>query len=134
MDSRWLMPRLTLAHLEQIAKGPYLRPVLEERGAFQVVGLTTLVKRDRSFIADLWDLLHQELANCAKPVVAGIELTAPLKVGDKIAIKGHTTDLELTVESMQVQNANVQEGKPGDEVGIKVPDRVRRGDYVYKIT
>jgi AraC family transcriptional regulator len=71
LDSRWLMPRLTLAHLEQIAKGPYLRPVLEERDAFQVVGLTTLVKGDRSVIADLWDLLHQELANCAGPGVAG---------------------------------------------------------------
>jgi AraC family transcriptional regulator len=71
IDSRWLMPRLTLAHLEQIAKGPYLRPVLEERDAFRVVGVTTVVKSDRSVIADLWDLLHQELANCAKPGVAG---------------------------------------------------------------
>jgi AraC family transcriptional regulator len=71
MDSRWLMPRLTLAHLEQIAKGPYLRPVLEERDAFRVVGVTTLVKSDRSAIPDLWTLLHQELANCAEPVATG---------------------------------------------------------------
>ncbi len=69
----------------------------------------------------------------ARPVVAGIELTANLKVGDKIHIKGHTTDLELVVESMQIQNVNVTEGKPGDAVGIKVPDRVRRGDKVYKV-
>jgi translation elongation factor EF-1alpha len=70
----------------------------------------------------------------ARPVVAGIELTANLKVGDKIHIKGHTTDLELVVESMQIQNVNVTEGKPGDAVGVKVPDRVRRGDTVYKVT
>ena len=70
----------------------------------------------------------------ARPVVAGIDLTAPLKVGDKIHIKGHTTDLELTVESMQIQNVNVNEGKRGDAIGIKVPDRVRRGDTVYKVT
>ena len=70
----------------------------------------------------------------ARPVVAGIDLTAPIKVGDRIAILGHTTDMELTVESLQIQNADVQEAKPGDEVGIKVPDRVRRGDCVYKIT
>ena len=70
----------------------------------------------------------------AKPVVAGIDLTAPIKVGDRIAIRGHTTDMELTVESLQIQNADVQEAKAGDEVGIKVPDRVRRGDCVYKIT
>jgi translation elongation factor EF-1alpha len=70
----------------------------------------------------------------ARPVVAGIELTANLKVGDKIHIKGHTTDLELVVESMQIQNVNVTEGKPGDAIGVKVPDRVRRGDKVYKAT
>jgi selenocysteine-specific translation elongation factor len=70
----------------------------------------------------------------AHPVVAGIELTGSLKVGDKIKIKGHTTDLELTVESMQIHNQVVEEAKNGDSVGIKVPDRVRRGDTVYKIT
>lgn len=70
----------------------------------------------------------------AKPVVAGIILANTLKTGDKIHIKGHTTDLELTVGSMQINNANVTEGKAGDAVGIKVPDRVRAGDKVYKIT
>ena len=70
----------------------------------------------------------------AHPVVAGIELTAPLKVGDKIRIKGHTTDLELTVDSMQINNVNVTEAKAGDSIGVKVPDRCRAGDSVYKIT
>ena len=70
----------------------------------------------------------------AKPVVAGITLTGTLKVGDKIHIKGHTTDLELNVESMQINNANVTEGKAGDAIGVKVPDRVRAGDHVYKVT
>ena len=70
----------------------------------------------------------------ARPVVAGIELTGTLKVGDKIQIKGHTTDMELVVESMQINNVDVNEAKPGDSVGIKVPDRVRRGDRVYKVT
>ena len=70
----------------------------------------------------------------AHPVVAGIELTDTLKAGDTIHIQGHTTDMELTVQSMQVNNANVTEGKAGDAIGIKVPDRVRRGDKVYKVT
>jgi len=70
----------------------------------------------------------------AHPVVAGIELTGSLKVGDKIQIKGHTTDLEFEVESMQIHNEVVDEAKKGDSIGIKVPDRVRRGDTVYKIT
>ena len=70
----------------------------------------------------------------ARPVVAGIELSKTLKTGDRIHIKGHTTDLEFTVNSMQINNADVTEAKAKDLVGIKVSDRVRRGDTVYKVT
>ena len=70
----------------------------------------------------------------ARPVVAGIELTASLKVGDKIHIKGHTTDLEFNVNSMQINNVDVNEAKAGDSVGVKVSERVRGGDTVYKVT
>jgi selenocysteine-specific translation elongation factor len=70
----------------------------------------------------------------ARPVVAGIEMSGSLKLGDKIHIKGHTTDMEITVNSMQINNVNVTEAKAGDSVGIKVNDRVRRGDAVYKVT
>ena len=70
----------------------------------------------------------------AKPVVAGIELSGTLRIGDRIHIKGTTTDMELTVESMQIERVSITEGKPGDLVGIKVLDRVRRGDKVYKVT
>jgi putative protease len=69
----------------------------------------------------------------SRAVVAGVELIASLRAGEKIHIKGHTTDLELTVESMQIHNANVSEARPGDSIGVKVPDRVRRGDRVYKV-
>ncbi len=70
----------------------------------------------------------------AHPVVAGIELIGTLKMGDKIHIKGHTTDLELVVNSVQVNHANVSEAKAGDSIGVKVTDRVRSGDKVYKVT
>lgn len=70
----------------------------------------------------------------AHPVVAGIELNAPIKVGDKLHIKGHTTDLECDVASMQVNNVDVKQANAGDDVGIKVTDRVRKGDLVYKFT
>lgn len=69
----------------------------------------------------------------ARPVVAGIEMIGNLKLGDKIHITGHTTDIEMVVDSMQINNVNVTEAKPGDSVGIKVPDRVRRGDTIYKV-
>ena len=68
------------------------------------------------------------------PVVAGIELSGTLKVGDKIHIKGHTTDMELNVDSMQIDNVNVQEAGAGDSIGIKITDRARRGDTIYKVT
>ena len=70
----------------------------------------------------------------ARPVVAGIELSAPLKLGDRIRIKGHTTDLELVVDSLQINNVDVKQAKAGDAVGVKVPDRVRRGDRVYRLS
>ncbi len=70
----------------------------------------------------------------SRPVVAGIELTALLKVGDRIHITGHTTDMELTIDSMQINNVDVKEAKAGDSVGVKLSDRVRRGDKVYKVT
>ena len=69
----------------------------------------------------------------ARPVVAGITLNGTLNLGDKIHIKGHTTDLELTVTSMQINNANVNTAKAGDAIGIKLTDRVRPGDKVYKV-
>jgi translation elongation factor EF-1alpha len=70
----------------------------------------------------------------AHPVVAGIDMTGSLKVGDKIHIKGHTTDIEMDVASMLIENKNVTKAKKGDSVGIKVPERVRPGDIVYKVS
>lgn len=70
----------------------------------------------------------------ARPVVAGISLTAALKKGDRIHIVGHTTDLEMTVDSMQIDNASVEQAKAGESVGVKVPDRVRHGDTVFKVS
>ncbi len=69
----------------------------------------------------------------AHPVVAGIELSGELNIGDLIRIKGHTTDIELTVSSIQIDNNSVLSAKAGDAVGIKVTERVRPGDTVYKI-
>jgi len=69
----------------------------------------------------------------ARPVVAAIELTGDLRVGDKVHIKGRTTNLELDISSMQIDNVPVEEAKTGDSIGVKVSERVRKGDTVYKI-
>ena len=65
--------------------------------------------------------------------VAGIDLEGTLRVGDTIHIKGHTTDLEQVVESIQIEHEQAQEAKAGDAIGVKVPDRCRGGDLVYKV-
>lgn len=70
----------------------------------------------------------------ARPVVAGVELSGTLKIGDKIHIKGATTDMELAVESMQIDRVSITEGKADDLIGIQIAERVRRGDMVYKVT
>ncbi|MFC1999113.1 translation elongation factor-like protein [Chloroflexota bacterium] len=69
----------------------------------------------------------------AHPMVAGVRLTGPVKIGDKIHISGHTTHLVFDVDSMQVHNHPIIEAKAGDSVGIKVPDRVRHRDTVYLV-
>jgi translation elongation factor EF-1alpha len=66
--------------------------------------------------------------------VAGIELTDTLAVGDRVHIQGHTTDFEQEVTSMQIMHQDVAEAGPGDDVGVKVQSRARRGDHVYKVT
>ncbi|MEM2142174.1 MAG: translation elongation factor-like protein [Candidatus Thorarchaeota archaeon] len=65
--------------------------------------------------------------------VAAIMLESKLKVGSKIRIRGNTTNFEQTVESMEVDRKAIKEGAPGQEVAIKVKDRVREGDEVILI-
>lgn len=65
--------------------------------------------------------------------VAAVEVTAgTVSVNETLHIKGHTTDLEIKVDSMQIENESVNEAKQGDSIGLKVPERVRRKDKVYK--
>ena len=65
--------------------------------------------------------------------VAVIELTATVSVGDRILIKGPTTNLEQTVDSMEIEHEKVQKAGAGQSIGLKVKDRVRETDVVYKI-
>lgn len=62
-----------------------------------------------------------------------IDLKDGLKVGDKIKIKGHSSDIEQDVDSIQIDHKDVEDAKKGDVVGLKVADKVREGDKVYKV-
>ncbi|UCC91749.1 MAG: translation elongation factor-like protein [Candidatus Aenigmatarchaeota archaeon] len=65
--------------------------------------------------------------------VAVIELEDTLKVGDEISVEGATTNFTQKIESMQIEHKNVDEAKKGDSIGLKVVDRVREGDQVFKV-
>ena len=66
--------------------------------------------------------------------VAAIEITAEeLNIGDTIHIKGHTTDLNMEVNSIQIEHETVETAKKGDSIGIKVTEKARRKDKVYKL-
>ena len=69
----------------------------------------------------------------AKIGVAGIDLTGPLHVGDRIRLRGHTTDFEQAVDSLQIEHTSVEAAKAGDKIGLKVKDRCRRRDRVYRL-
>ena len=65
--------------------------------------------------------------------VAAIKVTAGvIRIGDTLHFKGHTTDFQETVASMEIENQPVDQAGPGDEVGTKVKERVRKNDKVYK--
>jgi translation elongation factor EF-Tu-like GTPase len=64
--------------------------------------------------------------------VAIIEIKDTISVGDRIIIKGPTTDLEQTIDSMEIEHEKVQQAKAGQSIGMKVNDRVREKDVVYK--
>lgn len=65
--------------------------------------------------------------------VAIISLEDQLSTGDRIAIVGSTTDLEQNVKSIQVEHQNIDQASSGDLVGLKVQDKVREGDTVFKL-
>jgi putative protease len=69
----------------------------------------------------------------SKPSVAVIELSAPLNTGDKIVIRGSTTNIEQTVDSMQVEHKQIPNAQAGQSIGMKVLGRVRESDVVYRV-
>ena len=86
-------------------------------------------KQDLSKLQEMGVVTHY----FSKVKAAVIKLTkAPLKVGDEVYIKGHTSDFKQKVKSLQINHVVVDKAKVGQEVGIKVSSRVRIGDVVYK--
>ncbi len=71
----------------------------------------------------------------AKIGVAALKIeNGELSLGDTIHFSGHTTDFEQKINSMEIEHQAVDSAKTGDAIGIKVKDRVRHNDKVYKVT
>ena len=66
--------------------------------------------------------------------VAALELTGDLSIGDRIRFSGATTNFEMDVDSMQIDLNPVESAGAGDDVGIKVPERVRPNDSVVRLS
>ena len=62
-----------------------------------------------------------------------IELAGELKVGDKIHVKGSSTDFEQEIDSMQIEHQEINVAKSGDAIGVKVIQKVKENDQVFKI-
>jgi len=67
-----------------------------------------------------------------KILVAVVELKLPLAVGDRIHIDGRTTHIEQEVQSMQIEHKEITRASPGQSIGLKVSDKVREADIVYR--
>jgi len=71
----------------------------------------------------------------SKPSVAAVKITAgELRVGDTVRFNGHTTDFEDTIQSMEIDNTQIEKATVGDYIGVKVSDRVRPGDEVFRVS
>lgn len=66
--------------------------------------------------------------------VAVVELSGTLRKGDRISVEGATTSFTQRVESMQIEHEPVEEGRPGESIGLKIAERARKGDVVYKLS
>ena len=66
--------------------------------------------------------------------VAALELSTAIAVGDKLRFSGATTNFEMKLESMQIDHEVVESAAAGADVGIAVPERVRRSDTVYRVS
>ena len=68
-----------------------------------------------------------------QPSVAALEVHGDINVGDEVIFQGATTDFKMKISSMQIEGIDVESVKKGQQVGIKVPERVRPNDEVFKI-
>jgi translation elongation factor EF-1alpha len=65
--------------------------------------------------------------------VAAATLSGELKVGDRVRVKGHTTDFTEAIESLEIEHQKVDRAGPGDDVAFKVSEKARPGDQLLRL-
>ena len=95
------------------------------RQLYGLLGLSCLGEED---VVEVGHITHF----FSKISVAVLELTAPLAVGDRILIKGPSTDFEQPVESMQIERVNIERAEAGQSIGLKTAQLIKVRDVVYK--
>ena len=66
--------------------------------------------------------------------VAVLKLTEPIRVGDMLHLLGHHSDFRQKVESLQIEHQEVTEAGPGQDVAVKVAQKVHPGDTVFRVS
>ncbi len=64
--------------------------------------------------------------------VAIVDLKEPLAVGDRLLVKGPSTDFEMTVDSIQIEHKSIQRAERGQSIGLKLVSQARERDVIYK--
>jgi putative protease len=91
-------------------------------------------KQKRKEVVMVEEKIGEVVKFFAKPSVAAVKVTeGEVNVNDTLKFFGHTTDLTQVIDSMEVNNQKVEKAVVGDYIGIKVSDRVRPGDEVFKV-
>jgi putative protease len=97
----------------------------------------TIQVNDRSSLGAQLESQYEKVGRIAhfytKPSVAVVELSSTLNKGDKIVIKGSTTDIEQTVDSIEIEHKQIPSAQAGQSIGMKVNGRVRENDIVYRV-
>lgn len=96
-----------------------------------------MLRNIRNHYQEVDDLAEEQIGIIrhyySKIDVAVVDITGTLNVGDEIHVKGATTDFTVKVDSMQIEHKEVEKATKGQSIGLKVPEKVRESDIVYKV-
>ena len=128
-----MSPKKEKSPKKSVKRKPVKRKAIKKAGKKvlkkKVVKKAKVVKRPKEKENVIGKITHY----FSKVRAAVIKLKSPLAVGDRIKIKGHTTDFTQAINSMQIDHLPVNQAKKGQEIGLLVDSRARQHDVVYKV-